>query len=70
MRKAGILISALAFGAFGLFAQDELATYQTSMRAAAGANDAPSSPVGITRIVFPLRRPSMIASAGVHGAYG
>ena len=37
MRKAAILISALAFGAFGLFAQDELATYQTSMRAAAGA---------------------------------
>jgi len=35
MRKAGILISALAFGAFGLFAQDELATYQTTMRAAA-----------------------------------
>jgi hypothetical protein len=35
MRKATILISALAFGAFGLFAQDELATYQTSMAAAA-----------------------------------
>jgi cytochrome c556 len=35
MRKAAILVSALAFGAFGLFAQDELATYQTSMRAAA-----------------------------------
>jgi cytochrome c556 len=35
MRKATILISALAFGAIGLFAQDELATYQTSMRAAA-----------------------------------
>jgi cytochrome c556 len=40
MRKAAILISALAFGAFGLFAQDELATYQTSMRAAAAANGA------------------------------
>jgi cytochrome c556 len=41
MRKAIILISAIAFGAFGLFAQDELATYQTSMRAAAAAaNDA------------------------------
>ena len=40
MRKATILISALAFGAFGLFAQDELATYQTSMRAAAAANGA------------------------------
>ena len=37
MRKGTILISALAFGAFGLFAQDELATYQTSMRAAAAA---------------------------------
>ena len=37
MSKAAILISALAFGAFGLFAQDELATYQTSMRAAAAA---------------------------------
>jgi hypothetical protein len=37
MGKATILISALAFGAFGLFAQDELATYQTSMRAAAAA---------------------------------
>ena len=37
MRKATILISALAFGAFGLFAQDELVTYQTSMRAAAAA---------------------------------
>src|SRR5215472_18765301 len=40
MRKATILISALAFGAFGLFAQDELATYQTSMKAAAAANSA------------------------------
>ena len=41
MRKAAILISALSFGAFGLFAQDELATYQTLMRAAAAAaNDA------------------------------
>jgi cytochrome c556 len=40
MRKATILIPALAFGAFGLFAQDELATYQTSMRAAAAANGA------------------------------
>jgi hypothetical protein len=37
MRKAAILISALAFGAVGLFAQDELATYQASMRAAAAA---------------------------------
>ena len=37
MRKAAILISALALGAFGLFAQDELASYQTSMRAAAAA---------------------------------
>ena len=35
-----ILISALAFGAVGLFAQDELATYQASMRAAAAANGA------------------------------
>ena len=35
MRIATVLISALALGAFGLFAQDELATYQTSMRAAA-----------------------------------
>lgn len=40
MRKATILISALAFSAFGLFAQDELAKYQTSMKAAAGANGA------------------------------
>jgi cytochrome c556 len=40
MRKASILISALAFSAFGLFAQDELATYQASMKAAAGANGA------------------------------
>jgi cytochrome c556 len=40
MRKATILISALAFSAFGLFAQDELATYQASMKAAAGANGA------------------------------
>ena len=37
MRKATILISALAFGAFGLFAQDELATYQTSMKAVVAA---------------------------------
>jgi cytochrome c556 len=40
MRKATILISALAFSAFGLFAQDELATYQTWMKTAAGANGA------------------------------
>jgi hypothetical protein len=40
MRKATILISALALTAFGLIAQDELATYQTSMKAAAGANGA------------------------------
>src|SRR5947209_5080866 len=40
MRKASIFISALAFSAFGLFAQDELATYQTWMKAAAGANGA------------------------------
>jgi cytochrome c556 len=40
MFKATILISALAFSAFGLFAQDELATYQASMKAAAGANGA------------------------------
>lgn len=37
MRKASVLISALALGAFGLLAQDDLATYQTSMRAAAAA---------------------------------
>ncbi len=40
MRKATLLItliSALTFGAFGLFAQDELATYQTLMKAAAAA---------------------------------
>ena len=37
MRQATILISALAVGAFALFAQDELATYQRSMRAAAAA---------------------------------
>jgi cytochrome c556 len=40
MRKATILISAIAFSAFGLFAQDELATYQTWMKTAAGANGA------------------------------
>ena len=40
MRKAAILLSALAFVACGLFAQDELATYQTSMKAAAAANGA------------------------------
>ena len=40
MRKATILISILAFSAFGLFAQDELATFQTAMKAAAGANGA------------------------------
>lgn len=40
MRKATILISILALSAFGLFAQDELATYQTWMKTAAGANGA------------------------------
>jgi cytochrome c556 len=40
MRKASLLVSALAFGAFGLLAQDELATYQTWMKTAAGSNAA------------------------------
>ncbi len=40
MRKATILISTLAFSAFGLFAQDDLAQYQTWMKTAAGANGA------------------------------
>lgn len=38
MRKASIIISAIALCAAGLFAQDELAQYQTWMKAAAGAN--------------------------------
>jgi hypothetical protein len=40
MRKATILISILAFSVFGLLAQDDLATFQTMMKAAAGANGA------------------------------
>ncbi len=40
MRKAFISISVLALCAAGLFAQDDLATYQTAMKAAAGANRA------------------------------
>lgn len=40
MRKATILISILAFSAFGLFAQDELASFQTMMKGGAGANAA------------------------------
>jgi cytochrome c556 len=40
MRKATIFISALALGAFGLFAQDDLTQYQTLMKTAAGANGA------------------------------
>lgn len=41
MRKASILISALAFCVVGLFAQDDdLAKYSTWMKAAAGANGA------------------------------
>ncbi|MES1257320.1 MAG: hypothetical protein ABUS51_02775 [Acidobacteriota bacterium] len=46
MRKATILISALAFSAFGLFAQDELAHYQTMMKAAAGANGGARAALG------------------------
>jgi len=40
MLKATILISALAFGSFGLFAQDDLTNFQTMMKSAAGANGA------------------------------
>ena len=49
MRKAAILISALAFGAFELFAQDELATYQTSMRAAAANGAMRDALTGVPR---------------------
>jgi hypothetical protein len=38
MRKASILLSIFTFCAAGLFAQDDLAQYQTWMKAAAGAN--------------------------------
>ena len=40
MRKATIILSILAFGAFGLLAQDDLATFQPIMKAAAAANGA------------------------------
>ena len=46
MRKATIFLSTLAFGAFGLFAQDDLAKYQPIMKAAAGANGAMRKAVG------------------------
>ena len=46
MRKATILISTLAFGAFGLMAQDDLAKFQPIMKAAAGANGATRKAVG------------------------
>ncbi|HEX4133498.1 MAG TPA: hypothetical protein VHY84_02655 [Bryobacteraceae bacterium] len=37
MRKITIIVFALAFSALGLFAQDELAQYQTWMKAAVAA---------------------------------
>ncbi len=40
MRNATILISFLAFSAFGLLAQDDIATFQPMMKTAAGANGA------------------------------
>ena len=40
MRIAKILISILAFSAFGLLAQDDLAKFQPLMKTAAGANGA------------------------------
>lgn len=40
MRKASIFVSIFALCAFGLVAQDDLASYQTWMKAAAGASRA------------------------------
>jgi hypothetical protein len=40
MRVSTLLISTILFCSVGLFAQDDLAQYQTMMKAAAGANGA------------------------------